>query len=484
MRLVAAPPLRRLLRERLLPVLVMTVAGCQVPDAALPTEPAASPPPLTAAMSGGVPSRCSSETLYKFFRGCWSSGQTIRLQPVSGFPGELQSAVNDWNQYLTQDAAAPRFAVAAPGAPFDVHVNTVASGTTFCGKFALETLDTISIFTSGSPQCGGAHFGTWGAAMRQELAGILGWSEKVEEGFPSMFEPNFTTLCVLHLIKGVEPPERILNAEVCVHEAEGAVLAYRGLDQTVGLDRMFRDTVYMHVTVKGAPPSLTVGQSVQLVADTFFSGGFGTGGMPAMQAASGHIPVAKPTGGAVVWRSTAPTIASHTGGGVFQGIAQGTAYAAAQPSGAPSTKTRWWLPFKERGDSALLQVSAAPPPPPPPPFQVDSIGTDPMPITVATHHLFTARVVSPPSGTLSTLWIITDSRTPSVSDTATVIGTTLSRFVDAGSYSLSFTVRPIVGSTSGFAATQVIPVCASPSTDLGGGGGSTDAIPGCGEVQE
>lgn len=481
-------PLRRFLRIRLIPLVLLAAAACQPPDSGLPTDPTDSPTALMASMSSSVPAGCNSETLYKFYRGCWSTGQTIRLQPVSSsFSDDLNAAVDDWNEYLAQDASAPRFAVAAAGQPFDVHVTAVESGSAYCGEFSIGSLDSIRILSMSGTCNSNAHNGSWGAAMRQEMAGIIGWSEAVEGAGSAQFEPGFTTLCVLHLVKPAELPDRKINEQVCVHEAEGVILAYRGLDHTVGFDRMFRDTVYMHVTVKNAPSTLPVGQSVQLVADTFYSGGFGTGGMPAMQAASGHIPVAKPTTGAVEWRTTALTLVSHVGGGVFQGVAQGTAYAAARPSGSPSTYTRWWLPFKERGDSVALVVPAPPPPPPPPPFQVDSIGTDQMPITVATYHTFTARVVSQPSGSLSTRWIVTDSRTPSQSDTITVSGNTLSRFIEQGSYAISFTVRPVAGGTTGLAATQDIPVCATPSENLWGGtkqgGGSTNATPGCENYQ-
>lgn len=457
----------------------------------MPTEPNHAAAGLMASMSSSVPDPCSGETHYRFYTGCWGNGANIRLQPVSSeFEAQLAAAVDDWNEYLTQDNAAPRFVVAGAGAPFDVRVNAIGSGSSFCGKFALATLDTVSIVASTNPLCGGAHTGPWGAAMRQELAGILGWNEAVEGASISHFEPGLTTQCVLHLIRFVDDPEKVINENVCLHEAEGAVLAYRSLENTVAFDRMFRDTVYMHVTVKGAPTSLPVGQTAQLVADTFFSGNPG-GGQPALIAGSGHIYVAKPTSGAVEWRSTTPTFAIHLGGGLFRGEAQGTAYGAARPSGEPSTNTRWWLPFKERGDSVALVVPAPPPPPDPPPtlpFQVDSIGTDQMPITVATSHLFTARVISAPPGSLTTIWIITDSRTPTVSDTVTVSGNTLWRSIDEGSYAISLTVRPVVGGVSGFAAIQDIPVCATPDEHLWGGGGkqgggSTNAIPGCENYQ-
>jgi hypothetical protein len=393
-----APPLHRFLRNRLIPLVLLAAAACQPPDSGLPTDPTDSPTALMASMSSSVPSVCSSETTYLFYRDCWSSGQTIRLQPVASptFEAQLAAAVDDWNQYLTQDASAPRFAVAAAGQPFDVHVTAVESGSAYCGEFSIASLDSIRILSMTGTCNPNAHNGSWGAAMRQEMAGIIGWSESVEGAGSAQFESELTTQCVLHLIKPAELPDRKINEQVCVHEAEGAILAYRGFDHTVGFDRMFRDTVYMHVTVKNAPSTLPVGQSVQLVADTFYSGGFGTGGMPAMQAASGHIPVAKPTNGNVEWRSTAPTFVTHLGGGLFRGEAQGTSYAAARPSGAPSTNTRWWLPFQERGDSVALVVPAPPDPPDPPAFQVDSIGTSPMPIVEAGSHLFSARVLSAP----------------------------------------------------------------------------------------
>jgi hypothetical protein len=378
--------------------------------------------------------------------------------------------VQDWNQYLTQDSQSPRFATSTTSGQVVVS-DSGSSSSQWCGLFEGTGGSWIKIIAESNCQIN-AGVGPWSAAFRQELAGILGWDESVETK-RYLFKPGMTTLCMLYI-----DSTRTLNQQVCAHEADGAILAYRGLESSVAVaDSFFADTLYMHTRLKFSGV-VRVNDTITVVADTFYSGGFGSGGMPAMQQASGHIPVAKSAGnGAVWWSSTQVRVLHSLGNGSFRADSAGTAFVKAGPSASPSTRTRWWLPMKERGDSIHITVIEGLP------FQVDSIGTDQMPITVATYHTFTARVVSQPPGSLSTRWIITDSRTPSQSDTITVSGNTLSRFIEEGSYAISFTVRPMVGSTIGFAATQDIPVCASPSENLWGGGkqggGATNAIPGC-----
>jgi hypothetical protein len=143
---------------------------------------------------------------------------------------------------------------------------------------------------------------------------------------------------------------------------------------------------------------------------------------------------------------------------------------AAGPSAPPSAQTRWWLPFKERGDSIPVTVLSAPPPPP---FKVTSIASDETPFQTPGFHQLVATVVSAP-GPVTTRWLIVDSRNPTVTDTVFVGGTTLTRNIGSGSYNMSFTVRPQSGSTIGFSAVQDIPVCTA-----SGGGGSTDAVANC-----
>lgn len=297
-----------------------------------------------------------------------------------------------------------------------------------------------------------------------------------------LFAPGMTTLCVLYLENS-----GTINQQICAHEAEGAILAYRGMESLVtNADSFFTDTLYMRVQFK-TPGTVRVGDTIQVVADTFFSGGFGTGGPPAMQQSSGHILVAKPTNGQVWWGSTNSAVLQSLGAGQFRADSIGTAFVKAGPNTSPSTRTRWWYPFLQRGDSLALTVLPALPQPA---FQVDSIGTTPMPIVEAGSHLFGARVVSAPSGTLMTRWVIVDSRTQATVADTTVTGTTLYHYVGPGSYTLTFTVTPSVGATTGFHAIQSIPVCATESEHLWGGGGgkqgggSTNAIPGCEEYPQ
>lgn len=431
---------------------------------------------FTPAFAVTMPAQCSGQTHYLFFKNCWFPGQPIGLGPVPPErQSDQQSAIADWNQYLQQDAQAPFFTV---NSGIDVSIIATETGTEFCGNFEPETLDQITIRAVGGTCGATAHHGSWAAALKQELAGIIGWSESVEGASISFFEPGLTTSCVLNLVKGVPIPEKIINESVCAHEAEGVILAYRGLEGTVGSDRMFRDTLYMHVTLSATTQNMAVGDTVQATAASFVSSGIGdAGGGGGEEAAlllpGGHIPVSKPTNGQVWWASRPAGRLDHLGSGRFVALAAGTVWVAAGPSAGASAQTRWWLPFQERGDSIQVTVLAPPPPPPPPPFKVTSIAADEIPFQTVGLHQLVATVVSAP-GPVTTRWLIVDSRSPTVTDTVFVGGTTLTRWIDSGSYNLSFTARPQSGSTIGFAAVQDIPVCTASS-----GGGSTDAVANC-----
>lgn len=315
--------------------------------------------------------------------------------------------------------------------------------------------------------------------------GILGWDEGVEAS-KFIWAEGMTTHCVIHLIQDVPVEDKKINPLVCAHEAGGAILAYRGLDHTVGTGRMFRDTLYMHVTLRATDTSVPQGDSVRVRADTFYSGGFGGGsGGPAVTGPpQGHIDVAKPTNGAVTWYSRQPSALAHLGQGWFKGVLAGSAgYVGARPSGPPSAETRWWLPFEERGDSLLLSVTAAPPPPPPPPFVVTS---DQTPITTPGDHLFTAHIGS---STSTIEWFVDDSRTiPAwpygpADTTFANVGQTVTLSVESGSYTLHFGVR-VAGET--LWQRQDIPDCTAEALTGEGktarsksSGASTNAVEGC-----
>ncbi len=253
------------------------------------------------------------------------------------------------------------------------------------------------------------------------------------------------------------------------------ILDYAGLASTISNGALFfHDSIYMHVRVMPVSASISVGDSVQMTADSFYSGGLGGGG-PWLLGGTGHIPIAKPTNGAVAWASNQPSIANHLSGGWFRGVSAGTTWVRARPNIAASTRTRWWYPFWMRGDSVALVVNPAPPPPPPPLV----VTADEMPIHTAGLHEFTAHIGS--SG--STInWEIDDSRTPLVApDTVmTTNGQVLWSSVGHGSYNLQFKVSLAGGSGVQY---QDIPVCTEDSgPDLWSGvsgGGSTDAVEHC-----
>lgn len=445
--------------------------------ACAPTEPVlpdASPDQsFTPAFAVSMPAQCSGQTHYLFFTNCWFPGQPIQVEELEGqFVGSQQAAVDDWNQYLREDAQSPFFQLSSSPT---VTVTATETGTQFCGTFS-PGLDHITIMSMTGNCNPNAHHGSWAAAFKQELAGIIGWSEGVEGSTTSFFEPGLTSLCVLNLDKDAPIAERIINDQVCVHEAEGVILAYRGLANNVGFDRMFRDTVYMHVALNATTQSMAVGDTVDVAATEFFSGGFGTGGGGGevfLLAPGGHIPVSKPTNGQVLWTSRPSGRLQHLGGGRFVATNSGTVWVAARPSAPASSQTRWWLPFAERGDSLPVVIAPPPPPPPPPPFKVTSIAADEMPFQSVGFHQLVATVVSAP-GPVTTRWLIVDSRNPTVTDTVFVGGTTLTRNIGSGSYNMSFTVRPQSGSTIGFSAVQDVPVCTESS-----GGGGTDAVANC-----
>lgn len=414
---------------------------------------------------------CEVTNSYLFRKNCWTAGQTITLQVPSGDFSAAVAAAADWNFYLTQDAAAPRFAVSQTTGNVLVTDSGSTSTNKYCGGFDGPNLTWIVI--TGSINCNqGASTGSWGAALRQEMVGIIGWSESVEE-HPDLFEPGLTTHCVTYLAK----TPRVINEEVCVHDAEGPVLAYRNLESLVtDSGNFWRDSVYMHALIKRAPGAVTVGDTILVVADTFYSGGFGGGGMPSQSQASGHIPIAKPTNGQIIYSSSNSSILVQIAGGQFRAVSDGQANIRARPSASPSTLTRWWLPFKERGDSIHVTVVPAPPPPPPP-YVVTS---DQTPIHAPGSHQFTAHIGT--SGS-TIYWQVDDSRTTGIDPDTTfsTVGQSATLDVGAGSYTLRFRVQ--FSASPSYWQQQDIPVCTEEGQNLhaGGkvGGGSTDAVEHC-----
>ncbi len=418
-----------------------------------------------------VPPVCTAATGYDFFKGCWSAGHTITIHVPSSFAGPATRGIAEWNKFLQEDASAPRFAVSTSSGDVELTVDGSGGTNEWCGEFDGDSLGWIEIH--GVSTCdNGASLGTQRAAFLQESAGILGWYDGLENT-PDAFEPGMTTNCALYLGK-VAP--KVINDQVCVHEAEGVILAYRNLENTVSdpLD-FWRDSVYMHAKIQGATDSIFVGDTITIVADTFYSGGFGGGGAPALVAPGGHIPIAKPTNGQVSYSSNNDGVLHRLTGGTFVAQAVGSAYLRARPSTSPSTRTRWYLPFKERGDSIERQVFAAPSPPSEP-YVVTS---DETPIWNAGYHEFTAHIGTPGA---MVYWTVDDSRTLSINpDTSfTTVGQVAGLSVAAGSYTLRFGVSLNPGGGYGY---QDIPVCTSGGGEAlrmwDGGGATTDAVENC-----
>lgn len=415
--------------------------------------------------SVNIPTRCSGVTSYWFFKGCWTSGHEIDLEVPSGYTNQAAGAVDQWNFLLSQDASSLTFKVETDPGEVIVTVNDSGRGSEWCGEFG-SNLTTITMMNN----CNG-HHGSFEAAFLNETAGILGWDDDLEAR--AVFTEGLTTQCVNHIPKiGTG-----LNSHVCAQEADGVIRAYRGLDQQAPSDSLFwADSIYMHALIKVPQATVAVGSAIAVVADTFYSGVLGQSGNPELNDPPGvHIPIVKPTYGQVSYSSGNESVLSHQTGGTFLGVAAGTTYVHARPSASASTRTRWWIPFKERGDSVRLVV-IAPPPPPPPPYLVTS---DQTPIWSPGMHTFTAHIGNPSS---TIYWRVDDSRTISIDPdtTFTSSGQQATLYVEGGTYTLRFGVRSQPYGSWGY---QDIPVCTEPGQQSAShrkrGGAGTNAVEHC-----
>jgi len=178
---------------------------------------------------------------------------------------------------------------------------------------------------------------------------------------------------------------------------------------------------------------------------------------------------------------------------ISAGVVQGRPAAVGQGpvtvylrGGAVPTGYDWWTPFRERGDSIKLTVTA-PPPPPPPPFKVDSIWAAQMPITTPGWTTFQASVVGAPGTPVAIRWIVVDSRNPMVADTTVYYGLHMDLNISSGSYTMPIRARPQYGWTLGIDAYQNIPVCTESGGAMrmkagaakDGGGEGTNAVENC-----
>lgn len=149
-------------------------------------------------MGGGS---CTSLNHYGLWSGCWSAGETIRLNVPAQNYDAVAAAAGDWNQYLTQHSASPRFAVSTGFGDILVHVTGTGSGG-WCGNYS-ETRDTIYMRRT----CGG-HTGSFAATMKHELANLLGWNENESfEGNENLFSPGMTSICTVHLQPNISPKQ-------------------------------------------------------------------------------------------------------------------------------------------------------------------------------------------------------------------------------------------------------------------------------------
>jgi len=206
---------------------------------------------------------------------------------------------------------------------------------------------------------------------------------------------------------------------------------------------------------------------------------------------SANLSVANSSGQYVSTPSTNFVTVSTSGLVTAIGAVNATGFIKLRASNDPVNYTAF-TPFRLNGDSIAVNITDPPPPPPPPPFKIDSIWADQVPITIAQWTTVHARVVNPPGTPYAIRWIVTDSRTPSTSDTLFNYGDQMDINIGAGSYTITFRARPQYGSTIGIEFTQSLPVCTGSSNLMsrselkggkkggGGVGGPTpNAVGGC-----
>lgn len=380
-----------------------------------------------------------------------------------GASASLQEAVDRWNELLKQATGPGGGKELVNGSGTPVHINAVTTQGQFCGETTSGTLSLgraarVDVWPEGHTNCVGKQTGTLETILTHEFSHVLGWDAS-HGGAQARSSSLTNTGCTTFLPKPEESAE--ISGSVCYHDVEAILRAQTGLGS------MLTATYFTQRILTGT----NVSQLVLEVPQGTSKGVGLTGWM------------AKPFGAvvrdsnSVYWSTTNPAVATVSSSGVVNGVSQGDTvklFLKANPGYVPSGY-HLWTGFRVRGDSIRVVVTPPPPPPPPPPFAVDSIWTAQQPITTPGPTTVYSAVSGAPGGTLYTRWIITDSRTPNVSDSVVVGGTTLTRSVSAGSYSLTFDVTPFIdGTASGFRGVWSVPVCTGVS--LHGGSGDKSVV--------
>ncbi len=316
-------------------------------------------------------------------------------------------------------------------------------------------MDRVEVWPSGDANCVGKQNASLPTILVHELSHVLGWDAS-HGGDPARSSSLTNTGCTTFIPKPSEGGG--ISGSVCYHDVEAILRAQIG-SGSMSSSTYFSQPILSGTNVNPRSVVLPEGTDTTFTLTSWLAQPFGS---------------ASQNNSSVTWSSNNTNAVTVTQAGIATGVDSGGSAKLflKGKSGAVPSGYHLWSGFALRGDSVTVTVGG---PPPPPPFKVDSIWANPQPFTTPGWAYVYSAVSNAPSGTLKTRWIITDSRTPSVSDTIEVFGTTHYMDIGAGSYTLLYDVQPyIVGGAVGYRAYQSIPVCTGEAL-LGGGktGGET-----------
>lgn len=402
---------------------------------------------------------------------CWNPGYTIAVSSPGGVHHfAISQAVDAWNDLLAPGHYTNSPLLEAQSTGGVVTVTVSGSGPEFCGTTEVDgtvrpTIVTIS--SSSSSACVNKNRGSLVAAIKHELAHVLGY-DQTHAGGPRDAQYPFTLNCVTFLPKAFEG--NFIPEGICHHEVEPIFRAYAGtvLEASFFNQPLIIGTDVYPTLVDSIAPQNTVQLSLS-----------------AWRTDDPSIAnLSKGWGDHSVGSSDASR-ASVSSAGLVTGVAAGTAMIRLLPSTGTPTGFSMWTPFLERGDSVIVKVK----PPTPLPLQVVAITFTESPVVTPGGHTATA-VLSDPSATDTVHWQIISSLTPNQTTLAT--GPSVSFSVPASaSYRLTF-----IASVNGFDTLQYLYVCTGTGGGGGGnqfsaplpdakrktgksGGGETDAVGGC-----
>jgi hypothetical protein len=310
------------------------------------------------------------------------------------------------------------------------------------------------MFSSDRPECVAANTGDFTSVLKHALGHVLGWTNVVhKQGVPGISDN-----CIMYL-----SAERLrpVGGDVCLHDVEAVLLAYRGLSLPAAY---FQSAIAQKTDLRTAPLTLQRGAQFTLALTQAAT--------TAPPAASAVLLPREPS--QVTWTSSNPAVATVSTSGVVAATGNGTAQirATLPPAQLPPTGYVAWSPLAVLGDGFTLTVVDAP-------LRITDISTpEGPPLTRAGYHTFTAAWTGGPGGTPDSVrWQIDDTRTgPGIDVTIMRRGSLdLTRLIQAGDYSLQISALPYKAGQPGSAYAEDYPVCTGD-----GGLSGTDAEGGCG----